>query len=375
VAARERLGEALSRPALGRLERRDVGNCGILAQSDAGSAWHSRSAICNSERGLGHGAAFTRQLTEGNRSLQDAVRPPRHRLGTRRRARSSLSRRLPAAKVVSPLAIDAAATAVEQSVERHRRLRRFVAARLDPAIATGLALTIALVVAVGGGFVLAVLAYLVRGNHQLRSIDNGAADWGHAHATALSTHGLNAVTNLGSLAVVIGLAVVLAVVESIRVPSLWIVPFLVLLIAGNEALMLTIKELADRARPTLNPVAATLGPSFPSGHSATAAAFYAGAALLLARRRSPNRRSLLAGAAIALAVAVASSRVLLDVHWLSDVIAGVMLGWGWFAVCSIAFGGRLLRFGAPAKTVVETVKSVEQAREPRRPNVTPASGT
>jgi membrane-associated phospholipid phosphatase len=268
----------------------------------------------------------------------------------------ALSRRLPAAKVASPAAIDAAAIAVEESVERHRRLRRFVAARLDPAVATGLALTIALVVAVGGGFVLAVLAYLVRGNQQLRSIDNGAADWGHAHATALSTHGLNAVTNLGSLAVVIGLAVVLALVESIRVPSRWIVPFLVLLIAGNEALMLTIKELADRARPTLNPVAATLGPSFPSGHSATAAAFYAGAALLLARRRSPRR-------------------VLLDVHWLSDVIAGVVLGWGWFAVCSIAFGGRLLRFGAPAETIVETVKSVEQAREPRRPNVTPARGT
>ena len=286
-----------------------------------------------------------------------------------------LSRRLPAAKVVSPRAIEAAAIAVEESVERHRRLRRFVAARLDPAVATGLALTIALVVAVGGGFVLAVLAYLVRGNQQLRNIDNGAADWGHAHATAFSTHGLNAVTSLGSLAVVIGLAVVLAVVESIRVRSRWIVPFLVVLIAGNEALMLTIKDLADRARPTLNPVAATLGPSFPSGHSATAAAFYAGAALLLARRRSPNRRSLLAGAAVALAVAVAASRVLLDVHWLSDVIAGVMLGWGWFAVCSIAFGGRLLRFGAPAETVVEAANTAKQAREPRRRNVTPASGT
>ena len=164
-------------------------------------------------------------------------------------------------------------------------------------------------------------------------------------------------------------------VESIRVPSRWIVPFLVVLMAGNEALMLTIKDLADRARPTLNPVAATLGPSFPSGHSATAAAFYAGAALLLARRRSPDRRSLLAGAAVALAVAVAASRVLLDVHWLSDVIAGVMLGWGWFAVCSIAFGGRLLRFGAPAETVVETAKTAKQAREPRRRNITPASGT
>jgi hypothetical protein len=41
--------------------------------------------------------------------------------------------------------------------------------------------------------------------------------------------------------------------------------------------------------------------------------------------------------------------VLLDVHWLSDVIAGLLLGWSWFAVCGIAFGGRLLQFGAPAE--------------------------
>src|SRR6478752_712904 len=124
-----------------------------------------------------------------------------------------LATRLPSPKVASPAAIDAAAVAIEESVERHRRLRRLVAARLDPAVATGLALTIALVVAVGGGFVLAMLAYLVRGNEQLRSIDNGAANWSHAHATALSTHGLDVVTNLGNLSVVIGLAVVVALVE------------------------------------------------------------------------------------------------------------------------------------------------------------------
>ena len=41
----------------------------------------------------------------------------------------------------------------------------------------------------------------------------------------------------------------------------------------------------DRARPTFNPDAALLGPSFPSGHSSQAAAFFAAAALLLARRR------------------------------------------------------------------------------------------
>ena len=178
----------------------------------------------------------------------------------------------------------------------------------------------------------------------------GWRTWGNRHASALSTHGLNAVTQLGSIYTIVALCLVLAVVETIRERSVWVVPFILAVMAGEEALTLTVKQLADRVRPALNPLAATLGPSFPSGHSATAAAFYATAALLLGRRRSRPTRAMLAGCAAAIATGVAASRVLLDLHWLSDVIAGLALGWAWFAVCGIAFGGRILRFGAAAET-------------------------
>jgi membrane-associated phospholipid phosphatase len=67
----------------------------------------------------------------------------------------------------------------------------------------------------------------------------------------------------------------------------------------------------------------------------------------------------LAGLAAGIAVAVAASRVLLDVHWLSDVIAGLALGWGWFAVCAIAFGGRILRFGVAAETAARVAEATE----------------
>ena len=133
-------------------------------------------------------------------------------------------------------------------------------------------------------------------------------------------------------------------------------PFLFIVVAGNGILTTTVKDLADRVRPAVNPVAETLGPSFPSGHSSWSAAFFAAAALLLSRGRGRRARALIAGSAAGLAVAVAGSRVLLSVHWLSDVIAGLALGCAWFSICAIAFGGRLLRFGAPAEETVRAVK-------------------
>jgi undecaprenyl-diphosphatase len=44
---------------------------------------------------------------------------------------------------------------------------------------------------------------------------------------------------------------------------------------------------------------------------------------------------------------------MLDVHWLTDVMAGLALGWAWFSVSAIAFGGRLLYFGASAEIVAD----------------------
>jgi membrane-associated phospholipid phosphatase len=248
---------------------------------------------------------------------------------------------------------------VGETVGRHPGLRSFLNARLDPAAATGLALTVAMIFSIGGGVLFGVLAYLVRTHSELIVLDNGVAKWGSRHASAMSTHVLNGVTQLGGIYTIVVLCVILAVVETVRERSVWVAPFIVAVMGGEEILTLTVKQLADRVRPTFNPAAATLGPSFPSGHSATAAAFWATAALLLGRWRGRPTRAVLAGLAAGIAVAVAASRVLLDVHWLSDVIAGLALGWGWFAVCAIAFGGRILRFGFAAETAARVADTTE----------------
>jgi membrane-associated phospholipid phosphatase len=233
--------------------------------------------------------------------------------------------------------------------EGRRAPRVGLARRLDPDAATGLALTLALVVLIGGGLVLAVLALVIRSDPDAIGLDAGAAEWGDDEATSFTTDVLGAVTDVGAPVTISVLAIILGVVETVRTRSRWVIPFLLLVVAGNGIVTTTIKHLFDRVRPAFNPMAETLGPSFPSGHSSWSAAFFAAAALLLARGRGRRARIVLSGVAAGAAVTIAATRVLLDVHWLSDVVAGLALGWAWFAACAIAFGGRLLEFGATAE--------------------------
>ncbi len=255
--------------------------------------------------------------------------------------------RWPSVDPTSPRVVRKTVRAVEHELVAHRGLRRFVYNRTNPAVATGLLLTVALVVAIIGGFLLGALSLLVRSRSGDVTIDHDLSQWANDNTTAFAHDVLQVVTQLGGTEFVAIAALVVLVFEYRRIPSHWIAPFLAIVLIGQSLLTNGVKEIFDRARPSLNPTAHLLGPSFPSGHTATAAAFWAAVALLVGRTRGQRAHAVLIGGAVAIAVAVANSRVLLDVHWFTDVLGGLALGWAWFALCSIAFGGRLLRFGAP----------------------------
>jgi membrane-associated phospholipid phosphatase len=254
-------------------------------------------------------------------------------------------------------------TAVAVEIREHTGVGRFVRSRLEAEALTGLALTLAFAALVLAGLVISLLAVLVRRSEALADLDSAAARWAQHHTGELTHRILEDVTSLASTRGVIVIVIVVGVIEWIRVPSRWIPVFLLVVTIGDSLVTNAVKGLIDRARPAIDPVAATLGPSFPSGHSSTAAALFAALALLAGRRRSPKVRAALAGLAVALAVAVACSRVLLDLHWVSDVVAGLALGWGWFAICAIAFGGSLLRLGAPVEEAAR-VGATSAHREP-----------
>ena len=253
--------------------------------------------------------------------------------------------RLPGLDPASPQAAQPIARAVERKLQTRGRIARFARARMNPTEVTGLALSLAF----GAVVVVGVLAFEVRKTTPVVRIDRDVANWAAAHAAHWTHTILLAVTDIGSTVGVISISLVVAVVETWRTRSRWVVPFLVLTVAGQLAAATLIKNAVGRFRPAIDPVVGLSRTSFPSGHSTSAAATLLACALLISRRHSRRTQAAFTGTAVAIAVAVAASRVLLDVHWLSDVIAGLMLGSGWFALCAIAFGGRLLIFGAPVK--------------------------
>ncbi|MCU1346670.1 MAG: phosphatase family protein, partial [Acidimicrobiia bacterium] len=130
-----------------------------------------------------------------------------------------------------------------------------------------------------------------------------------------------------------------------------VVWFLIAVMIGQSVLNTIIKWTVQRQRPAIDALVHASGTSFPSGHSAAAAGTWAALAFLAGRHLRGPGRILVAVLAVVVAVMVAASRVLLGVHWLTDVVAGLFVGWGWFTLVAMAFGGRILRFGEPAEAV------------------------
>lgn len=156
---------------------------------------------------------------------------------------------------------------------------------------------------------------------------------------------MRAVTWLGSwVGLVVGAVVVGLLVVCRRLPATFIL-VAVLGWAGTEGVGL-IKTLVRRDRPPVRLRLVTAhGWSWPSGHTANATLVFTGlavvVALLVARRWIRIAAGVVAGVAIA---AVGCSRVVLGVHWTTDVIAGFVYVAVWLASVALIVGRELRAF-------------------------------
>ena len=149
------------------------------------------------------------------------------------------------------------------------------------------------------------------------------------------------VTSFGVLGVLLPVAVVVGVLVWVRSRSATaaIAPWLSVVVCGQ--IVSVLKKSTDIARPPVEfQVAQIRNPSFPSGHAANTTALIVSVVLVVWCATNLSRRTKIwvsiGGAVIVTAMGL--TRLVLNVHWLSDVLAGWCIG----AAVGLAITGLLL---------------------------------
>ena len=197
-----------------------------------------------------------------------------------------------------------------------------------------------------------LLLFLVEDSWRpLVRMDGGARD--DMHAVALHHDGLvsalKTLSTIGSAAVYIPLfaAVAAWLAWWQRLPRL--AAFVVVTMTGSVLLNSLVKLAVDRARPVLDdPVAHAAGMSFPSGHAQSAMVAASVLLLVFLPLLRGAWRWVAVGVAVVYVLAIGFARVTLGVHYVSDVLAGYVLGAAWVAAMIAAFNAWRRERGRPA---------------------------
>jgi len=199
--------------------------------------------------------------------------------------------------------------------------------RLDPTTSAGLGLTMWVLAALAATWAFLGITQDVYAHEELALLDPRLHDWVVTHRIGWLDPFMEAATWLGANAVVVPLlAIVVAVVARRRrswAPVLVVAPLYVVTLLVHAV----VQQAMHRPRP---PVADWLsgasGWSYPSGHTLDATVAWGVLLLVLVRGRRPRTRALMTGGASAIVLLVATTRVYLGMHWLTDVLGSLALG-------------------------------------------------
>ena len=218
-------------------------------------------------------------------------------------------------------------------------LPKSVERRLDPLARYGLRLTIAAVALslVAVPFSLLLVQVLSQGpvtdvDARIANAMNGAV---HSHPLLIDM--LIAISWLGkppALWVVVGVAALHT--QRHHLPRLTI--FLLATSLGGALVSTVVKVAVDRPRPELeHRLITAIGKSFPSGHALSSTVVYGAVLVALLPMVHRRWRHAAVAATAVLVLAIGTTRVLLGVHFVSDVIAGHVLGVAWLLLAVATF--------------------------------------
>src|SRR2546423_6527455 len=182
--------------------------------------------------------------------------------------------------------------------------------------------------------------------------DHEVAGWFHAHLTRTFVSVLRAFTEFGSGE---WIGAILFFVALYFVWKKWWPSLVTLLVAVPGGMLLNewVKVLVHRQRPFIDgPFVDWSGYSFASGHTIGATLLYGQLALfILPAMKARHWRLLSIFSAISLVLLVGFSRIALGAHFLTDVLAAIVFGSFWLALCLFA-GKPIRRRTALSRTVV-----------------------
>ena len=218
--------------------------------------------------------------------------------------------------------------------QRFPRQATWLAARFSPEGYLGLHLTIGVLTLVAMAWIFGSIAEDVVTRDRIVLIDQRLVDWFNLHGTPAFFQAMSVVTYFGSGTWQAIVTIVAAAVLLWR--RAWYRLLILLLVIPLGGVMDLLLKLAfQRARPVVAHPLLTLDTySFPSGHTMGATLIYSLAAVLgfYAVRSWKWRIWIVIAATLAICM-VGLSRIALGAHFLTDVLAGIVAGLAWLALC------------------------------------------
>lgn len=216
---------------------------------------------------------------------------------------------------------------IKQWMDEHPKIRRQLTERLTTKQFTGLPLTLLTALFLYSVFLFLGVAQDYLAHDPLILADIRVANLLYALRSNSILHFFYFITLFAESATVIALGIVFAVFLWFSRQRIYAVALWFTLIAGEGVTFLG-KQIFHRARPDIFMRAITEDSfSFPSGHATSVVLFYGFLAYLVVRHyTSAKKRLATIFSLTVLVVLVDLSRLYLGVHFLSDVIAGNLVG-------------------------------------------------
>lgn len=215
-------------------------------------------------------------------------------------------------------------------------LGRFLSSTLTVARYLGIVAIIGFGLSVGAIVLFVEVADEIGAGESLAEFDVALSAALREHLSFETLRVFSIVTHLGDGVVLFGIGVVVFAVLAVRRQKLLAAAWVVTTLSG-AVLNRLLKSIFERSRPLHDHgLTAPDGWSFPSGHASGSMLVYGLLTYLVVRSTPPAWHIPAALAGIVLVIFVGSSRVLLQVHYLSDVLAGYASATAWIAVAIAA---------------------------------------